>query len=61
MTSEAEKRASRKYDQKMVVQIGLRLNRKTDADIIGRLNQLERSKMGYIKEAVREKMKREDR
>lgn len=54
----AQKKASRKYDSKNVVQIGLRLNKKNDVDIIEYLERQD-SKMGCIKEAIREKMKRE--
>lgn len=56
MSSEAEKRASAKYDKANTTSVLLRLNKRTDADIIKLLSELDRSKMGYIKEAIREKM-----
>lgn len=48
----AEKRAKAKYDEKNTVQVKLKLNLKTDKDI---LEALERSgnKQGYIKELIR--------
>ena len=48
----AQKRAKAKYDQNNTVQIKLKLNLKTDYDI---LEALERSgnKQGYIKELIR--------
>lgn len=50
--SEAQMRAQTKYDAENTVQIHLKLNRKTDADILERLDQVE-SKQGYIKELIR--------
>ena len=38
--------------------VGLRLNHRTDADIIRRLDSVA-SKQGYIKQAIREMMRRE--
>lgn len=48
----AERKAKTKYDQNNTVQIKLKLNLKTDYDI---LEALERSgnKQGYIKELIR--------
>ena len=48
----AEKRAKEKYDQKNTVQVKLKLNLKTDKDVI---EALERSgnKQGYIKALIR--------
>ena len=53
----AEKRAKAKYDENNTVQIKLKLNLKTDKDI---LEALERSgnKQGYIKELIRNDLKR---
>lgn len=55
MTSEAQKRSVRKYDQENTIQVKLKLNKKTDQDII---RQLERSgnKQGYIKELIKKDM-----
>lgn len=56
----AEKRAKAKYDESNTVQIKLKLNIKTDRDI---LEALERSgnKQGYIKELIRKDLKRKSK
>jgi hypothetical protein len=54
-TTEAQRRASARYDARMTRQIGLRLNRKTDADIIAWLAE-QPSKQGAIKNAIRKAM-----
>lgn len=46
-----------KYNRTHTVQIPIRLNLKTDADIIAHLAKME-SKQGYIKELIRKDMKR---
>jgi hypothetical protein len=48
----AQKRAKEKYDENNTIQVKLKLNLKTDKDII---EALERSgnKQGYIKELIR--------
>ena len=51
-TSKAQLRAQAKYDKDNTVQIKLKLNKKTDADIIKRLLESD-SKQGYIKELIR--------
>ena len=52
MKTDAQKRASKKYDQNNTKVVTLKLNKTTDADI---LEQLERcdNKQGYIKELIR--------
>lgn len=50
--SKAQIRAQAKYDKSNTVQIKLKLNKKTDADIIKRLSEAD-SKQGYIKELIR--------
>lgn len=52
MTSEAQKRASAKYDAENTVQIKLKLNKNTDADIIRKLDAVE-NKQKYIKDLIR--------
>ena len=52
MTTEAMKAAQKKYDEANTVQVKLKLNRKTDADILNRLAKAE-SKQGYIKALIR--------
>ena len=57
-TSEAQIRAVRKYDEANTRQYHLKLNLKTDADIIERLKQ-QKSAQGYIKRLIREDMKKD--
>ncbi len=54
--TEAEKRARHNYDKANTIQVKLKLNRKTDRDI---LEALERSgnKQGYIKRLIRADIK----
>ena len=56
-STEAQKRAVIKYEKENVVQILVKLNRKTDADLIEILNE-QTSKQGFIKDCIREHMKR---
>lgn len=58
MSTEAQRRASKKYTAANTKQIPLALNLKTDADIIDHL-QKQANKQGYIKELIREAMKKE--
>ncbi len=51
-TSKAQLRAQAKYDKDNTVQIKLKLNKKTDADIISWLDDTS-NKQGYIKELIR--------
>lgn len=55
MATDALKRAIKKYDAANTMQIHLKLNIKTDADIIEHLSKQE-SKQGYIKELIRDDM-----
>lgn len=55
MATEAQRRAVEKYNRTHVIQIVLKLNRTTDADIIARLEK-EGSKQGYIKKCIRKDM-----
>ena len=58
-TSEAQKRATQKYDSANTVQIKLKLNLNTDADIIAKLESIGREqggKQGYIKALIRQDM-----
>lgn len=54
----AQARASAKYDAAHTVQVHLKLNTGTDADILQRLDQVG-SKQGYIKGLIREDMRKE--
>ena len=53
---ESTKRAIAKYDKANTKGIYLKLNKKTDADIINFLNNLE-NKQGYIKDLIRYSIK----
>lgn len=55
MATEAERRAIARYDAKATTQIKMKLNLKTDADIIKRLDEVG-NKQGYIKQLIREDM-----
>ena len=55
MATEARKRAVRKYDAKNTKQYHLKLNLKTDADVISFLAGIE-NVQGYIKELIRQDM-----
>lgn len=50
--SKAQRAASAKYDASHTIQLKLKLNTKTDADILEKLNEVE-NKQGYIKELIR--------
>ena len=52
MSTEAQKRASAKYDADNTFRITLKLNKKTDADIIQKLES-EPNKNAYIKTKLR--------
>jgi hypothetical protein len=52
MITEAQKRASAKYDKKNTKQMVLKLNLNTDADILAHLETLQ-NKQGYIKDLIR--------
>ena len=51
-STESQIRASVKYNKENTVQISLKLNRTTDADLIESLNRVA-NKQGYIKELIR--------
>lgn len=50
--TEAQKRATRRYDDAHTMRVYVKLNRKTDADIIDRLSSIG-NKQGYIKSLIR--------
>lgn len=58
MSTEAQRRASKKYTAANTKQIALVLNIKTDADIIEHL-QKQANKQGYIKELIRRDIEEE--
>ena len=55
MASEAQRRAVERYDAENTRQIKMKLNIKTDADILQWLDAQE-NKQGAIKEAIRDKI-----
>lgn len=59
MVSKAQLRAQAKYDKDNTVQIKLKLNKKTDDDIITRLAAADNIQ-GYIKELIRLDILRDD-
>lgn len=56
MQTEAQKRASMKYDQANTKQINLKLNLTTDADILEKLKEVDNTQ-GYIKGLIRRDLK----
>lgn len=58
MIKESQIRASAKYDAAHTVQVHLKLNTGTDADILQRLDQVG-SKQGYIKGLIRDDIRKE--
>lgn len=52
MATEAQRKAGAKYDAANTIQVHLKLNRQTDADILRRLEEIG-SKQGYIKSLIR--------
>lgn len=56
-TNEAQIKAQAKYDAEHTTGVYLKLNNKNDADILDRLASVS-NKQGYIKELIREDIKR---
>lgn len=54
-TKEAQRRSSAKYDRDNTVMVTVKLNKKTDADILETLGEQE-NRQGYIKQAIRTAM-----
>ena len=52
MTTEAQKKASARYDSSNTTSVYLKLNNKTDADILKKLKE-SGNKQGYIKKLIR--------
>lgn len=53
--TEAEKRATKKYEANNVTRVCLKLNKKTDADILKALGEVE-NKQGFIKGCIRKEI-----
>lgn len=60
MSTDAQKRASLKYNVNNTTRVYVQLNNKTDADVIAKLNTVE-SKNGYIKELIRRDIRHESK
>lgn len=58
-TSKAQLRAQEKYDKDNTVQVKLKLNKKTDADLISWLDDIS-NKQGYIKDLIRSDILRDN-
>ena len=56
MVSESQKESNKKYDKNNTKQIKLKLNLKTDRDILDKLNSVG-NKQGYIKKLIRNDIK----
>ena len=56
-TSKARKAATRRYDEKNTRQIVMKLNLKTDDDILEKLDSVE-NRQGYIKALIRADMEK---
>jgi len=56
MASDAQKRAVAKYNREHSTYISIKLNRESDADIIGHLAE-QPSRQGYIKGLIRQDIK----
>ena len=58
MWTDAQRRAQEKYDAQTTVQVHLKLNLKTDTDILAKLDQIAKDKVetkqGYIKRLIRQ-------
>lgn len=57
MATEAQLRTQRKYDDANTRQVHLKLNRRTDEDVLARLDEVP-SKQGYIKRLIRADIER---
>lgn len=56
--TEKELKKFAEYDKQNTIQVKMKLNKKTDADIIEQLNKVD-NKQGYIKSLIRADMKGE--
>lgn len=57
MTTEAQRRANRKYEAENTRQVHLKLNCRTDKDVLEKLDSVP-NKQGYIKNLIRADLKR---
>ncbi len=59
-TSKAQIRSVQKYDRENTISFHWKLNRKTDADIVQRLDEVQ-NKSAYLKKLVRADIKEKDK
>lgn len=57
MTSKAQKEASKRYDAENTKQYKIKLNKRTDEDIMNQIKRLS-TFQGYVKELIRKDMER---
>lgn len=57
MATDAQIKAQTKYDVKNTRQVHLKLNRRTDSDVLEKLDNVP-NKQGYIKRLIREDLER---
>ena len=53
MATEAQRRANKKYAERMTRPVMIKLNLRTDADIIEKLDSVE-NRQGYLKQLIRQ-------
>ena len=59
MATEAQRKAQRRYDARNTRQVHIKLNLRTDSDVLARLDDVP-SKQGYIKRLIREDLAKEE-
>ena len=57
MTTDAQRKAQRRYDARNTRQVHIKLNLRTDKDVLDKLDEVP-SKQGYIKRLIREDLER---
>ena len=57
MATEAQRKAQRRYDARNTRQVHIKLNLRTDKDVLEKLDEVP-SKQGYIKRLIREDLER---
>ncbi len=60
MPSEAQKRASAKYERENITKMTFKFNKRTDADILEMLNRVP-NRQGYLKDLIRQDIERRSR
>ena len=58
-TTEAQRKAQRRYDARNTRQVHIKLNLRTDKDVLEKLDEVQ-SKQGYIKRLIREDLAKEE-